>query len=289
MSLFITSLNSGSNGNCYYIGNAEEAVLVDVGISCREVERRMRRLGLTMDKVKAIFISHEHTDHISGVPVLAKKYRLPVYITGQTLQHSRMQLSGIPFRPQEPVTIGQLQVTAFVKYHDACDPHSFLISGNGVTIGVFTDIGQCCDQLVLHFRQCHAAFLEANYDTDMLEKGRYPVFLKNRIRGGHGHLSNQQALDLFTQHKPEGMQVLLLSHLSRDNNDPTLVQEIFSRHAGAVEVAVASRYVESKVYEVFPGQLVAAPFAPMPIPIVHEMPKKKKRSAIPSAVQSTLF
>ncbi len=136
MSLFITSLNSGSNGNCYYIGNAEEAILVDAGISCRETERRMKRLGLKMDTVKAIFISHEHTDHISGVPVLAKKYRLPVYITGQTLHHSRsLQLEGIVFKPQEPVTIGQLQVTAFVKSPRRLRPHSFLVTGNGVTIG----------------------------------------------------------------------------------------------------------------------------------------------------------
>lgn len=282
MSLFITSLNSGSNGNCYYVGNAEEAVLIDVGISCREVERRMRRLGLTMSTVKAIFISHEHTDHISGVPVLAKKYGLPVYITGPTLHHSRMQLQGISFSAQQPVAIGQLQVTAFVKHHDASDPHSFMVTGNGVSIGVFTDIGQCCDRLVHHFRQCHAAFLEANYDTDMLEKGRYPIFLKNRIRGGQGHLSNQQALDLFRQHRPDGMQVLLLSHLSRDNNDPALVQEIFSRHAGPVQVAVASRYEASKVYEVFPGQLTAAPLPVLPA-------AKKKRSAIPPAVQSSLF
>ena len=280
MSLFITSLNSGSNGNCYYVGSAEEAVLVDVGISCREVERRMRRLGLRMDLVKAIFISHEHTDHISGVPVLSKKYRLPVYITGQTLHNSRMQLQGTAFDAQQPVAVGQLQVTAFAKHHDACDPHSFMISGHGVTIGVFTDIGQCCDRLVHHFRQCHAAFLEANYDTDMLEKGRYPVFLKNRIRGGQGHLSNQQALDLFRQHRPDGMQVLLLSHLSRDNNDPALVQEIFSRHAGNVEVAVASRYVESKVYEILPGPLTSAPLLAV---------KKKTKSAIPSSVQSSLF
>jgi len=86
MSLFITSLNSGSNGNCYYVGNDEEAVLVDVGISCKEIEKRMRRLGLSIQKVKAIFVSHEHTDHISGIPVLARKYNLPVYITAGTLK-----------------------------------------------------------------------------------------------------------------------------------------------------------------------------------------------------------
>jgi phosphoribosyl 1,2-cyclic phosphodiesterase len=129
MSLFIASLNSGSNGNCYYIGNEEEAVLVDAGISCRETEQRMLRLGLTMQKVKAIFVSHEHIDHIRGIPVLAKKYALPVYITHGTLGYSGMQLENtVPFRAFEPVAIGRLQIHAFPKHHDASDPHSFIIT-----------------------------------------------------------------------------------------------------------------------------------------------------------------
>src|SRR3984885_11384511 len=109
MSLFITSLNSGSNGNCYYIGNEHEAVLVDVGISCRETEKRMARLGLTMQKVKAIFISHEHSDHIRGVEVLAKKYKLPVYITLQTLQNGGLHIDDnniAPFLAYQQVCIG---------------------------------------------------------------------------------------------------------------------------------------------------------------------------------------
>src|SRR5688572_15815726 len=105
MSLFIASLNSGSNGNCYYIGTASEAVLIDAGISCRETERRMQRLGLDMGLVKAVFVSHEHIDHIRGIPVLAKKYRLPVYITPPTHHHSGMALTGLPFKALEPVTI----------------------------------------------------------------------------------------------------------------------------------------------------------------------------------------
>lgn len=250
MSLFIASLNSGSNGNCYYIGNATEAVLVDAGISCRETERRMQRLGLDMTRVKAVFVSHEHIDHIRGIPVLAKKYRLPVYITAATLQHSGMALGGIPFRALEPVTIGGLQVVPFTKHHDAADPHSFIVSYNNIRIGVFTDIGAACEQLAHHFSLCHAAFLEANYDPDMLENGRYPIYLKNRIRGGKGHLSNLQALELFNTCRPDTLQLLLLSHLSRDNNSPELVQELFSRHACGVEVVVASRYGASKVFEV---------------------------------------
>src|SRR5450432_3881331 len=111
MSLFIASLNSGSNGNCYYIGNEHEAVLVDVGISCRETEKRMLRLGLSMNKVKAIFVSHEHSDHISGIPVLAKKYQLPVYITPATQQNGGLYLDDhlvVRFIAFQTVTIGEL-------------------------------------------------------------------------------------------------------------------------------------------------------------------------------------
>jgi phosphoribosyl 1,2-cyclic phosphodiesterase len=253
MSLFIASLNSGSNGNCYYIGNGQEAILVDAGISCRETERRMTRLGLSMQTVKAIFVSHEHTDHISGIPVLAKKYRLPVYITDATLYHGRLDIQKelvLSFKPYEPVQIGELAIQAFPKKHDAVEPHSFIVHGNNVNIGIFTDIGSPCDNLIIHFKHCHAAFLEANYDEDMLEKGSYPRHLKNRIRGGHGHLSNKQALEVFTKHKPAYMSHLFLSHLSRDNNSPQLVQQLFNEHAGNTQIIVASRFEETAVYHV---------------------------------------
>jgi len=253
MSLFIASLNSGSNGNCYYVGNDREAILVDAGISCRETERRMSRLGLSMQTVKAIFVSHEHTDHISGIPVLAKKYGLPVYITDSTLYHGGLSIQKeqvFGFKAYEPVHIGNLAIQAFPKKHDAAEPHSFIVSGNKVNIGVFTDIGSPCENVLLHFQKCHAAFLEANYDEDMLEKGSYPRHLKNRIRGGHGHLSNKQALEVFTRYRPSFMSHLLLSHLSQDNNSPQLVQQLFNAHAGQTQIIVASRHVESAVYQV---------------------------------------
>jgi phosphoribosyl 1,2-cyclic phosphodiesterase len=253
MSLFITSLNSGSNGNCYYIGNDSEAVLVDAGISCRETEKRMGRLGLTMTKVKAIFISHEHIDHIRGVTVLAKKYRLPVYITNNTLTHGGLVLDEqlvMSFNAYEPVQVGALSITAFPKHHDASEPHSFIVAGNTVTIGVFTDIGAPCEHVIRHFQQCHAAFLEANYDEEMLDKGRYPFYLKKRIRGGKGHLSNAQALEIFNNYRPAFMSHLLLSHLSRDNNSPALVQDLFDQHANGTEIIVASRFQETAVYRI---------------------------------------
>jgi phosphoribosyl 1,2-cyclic phosphodiesterase len=253
MSLFITSLNSGSNGNCYYVGNNEEAVLVDAGISCRETDKRMARLGLSMLKVKAIFISHEHSDHIRGVEVLSKKYQLPVYITEGTRVSGRLKISPEllrSFEAYEDIQVGGLTIVPFRKYHDAADPYSFTISGNGVNVGVYTDIGAPCDHLVRHFKDCHAAFLEANYDTEMLEGGNYPFYLKKRISGGQGHLSNHQALELFTTHRSEALSLLLLSHLSKNNNKPELVQELFIPHAGNTTIVVASRYEESPVYHV---------------------------------------
>lgn len=253
MSLFVSSLNSGSNGNCYYVGNEIEAVLVDAGISCREIERRMKRLGLHMDRLKAVFISHEHSDHIRGLHSLLKKYHLPVYITPETLRFGRLFLDRAAIRTFDafqPVSIGGLHITAFPKLHDAADPFSFMIRCNDVNVGVFTDIGLPCEQLISHFQQCHAAFLESNYDEDMLQKSAYPVYLKRRISGGKGHLSNTQALELFRKHRPTFMSHLFLSHLSQNNNCPRLVKNLFDQHADGVEVIVASRYEETPVFRI---------------------------------------
>lgn len=251
MQLQLASLNSGSNGNCYYIGNASEAVLIDAGLSCRETEKRMRLLQLDIKKVKAIFISHEHKDHISGVGVLSKKYQLPVYITKKTLRNC---WPGIEhhlvhsFSAEETISVENIIVTAFSKSHDANDPHSFIIQYGGTCIGVFTDIGHVCKNVIRYFRQCHAVFLESNYDANMLASGNYPVHLQKRISGGKGHLSNTQALQLFCENKWTGLRLLVLSHLSENNNSEKIVQELFTKHAGETEIYVASRYDASPVF-----------------------------------------
>ena len=253
MSLFIASLNSGSNGNCYYIGNETEAVLIDAGISCRETEKRMRQIGLSMKKVKAVFISHEHTDHIKGITTLSEKYQLPVFITNLTLRHSGLSISKKlvnHFLPHKPVQLGKLKITGFPKQHDAGDPHSFVVACNNIKVGVFTDIGFACEKVKSYFSNCHAAFLEANYDEVMLEKGRYPYYLKQRISSDVGHLSNAQALALFLQHRPAHMSHLLLSHLSKDNNSPEVAKSLFDTHAGNTNIIVASRYEPTEVYTI---------------------------------------
>lgn len=276
MSLFIASLNSGSNGNCYYVGTDQDAILVDAGISCRETEKRMKRLGLSMQNIRAIFISHEHTDHINGLATLARKYLLPVYITKETGKHCGLSADKyqlIPFTAFSPVNIGELRITAFPKYHDACDPHSFIVSSSTVNVGIFTDIGIVCSQLIHFFRQCHGVFLESNYDVQMLKKGGYPQHLKNRISGGSGHLSNMQALDLIIGHKPVFMSHIILSHLSKNNNDPELVYDLFSQKIKDATIVVASRYTETALYHIQPGQVQV----PITVPPLEKNTVKQKK------------
>jgi len=225
----------------------------------------MMRLGLSMQRVKAIFISHEHSDHIRGLAVLAKKYRLPVYVTDGTVHHCGDVPKELCFTLKSylPVKIGNLEIIAFPKHHDAVEPHSFMITNDDTRIGVFTDIGAPCEHLIRHFAQCHAVFLEANYDEGMLEQGRYPFYLKRRIRGGKGHLSNKQALEMFINHKPDYMSHVLLAHLSKDNNDPEKAQQLFAEHAGDIHISVASRYEESPVYCINPTPVAVTELNPL--------------------------
>lgn len=253
MSLFITSLNSGSNGNCYYVGNGEDAILIDAGLSCRETVKRMNDLKLSMDRVRALFISHEHRDHITGASQLSKQYRMPVYILPDTLKNAEMRIEPAlkhTFRANEKTVVGSMTVMPFIKHHDAADPVSFVVEHDGIKIGVFTDIGKVCKTVIHYFRQCHACFLESNYDLQMLEEGGYPLHLKKRISGGKGHLSNSEALELFLKYKPSYMSHLLLSHLSANNNHPAIVEELFTKHAGSVKIIVAPRTGPTAVFKV---------------------------------------
>lgn len=253
MSVSIASLNSGSNGNCYYIGDQTGGIFIDAGISCKETELRMLRLGLSIRSIKAIFVSHEHTDHIKGIAVISKKYQIPVYMNQTMIYNGCVDVQKELIRKydaNQPVRIGALEITSFQKHHDACDPHSFIVRSGTTTIGVMTDIGRACEQVIKYFNMCDAVFLEANYDDDMLNKGKYPYYLKNRIRSGRGHLSNREALDLFLNHRAPSLSHILLSHLSKDNNCPDLVKNLFTAHAGDTQVLIASRFNESQIFQI---------------------------------------
>ncbi|NCX94915.1 MAG: MBL fold metallo-hydrolase [Chitinophagia bacterium] len=253
MSLQIASINSGSNANCYYVGNEKDAVLIDAGLSCRETLKRLKRLELNVSQIKALFISHEHNDHIRGIEGIADKLMIPIYITPNTLQASKLKPPAhllCPFVDGEAVSIGSLTVLPFRKQHDAVDAHSFTVTGNGVSVGILTDIGAPCSNVATQLAQCHAAFLEANYDDEMLWNGPYSHFLKQRVSSDYGHLSNRQAAALVAQCASPAFRLLILSHLSVKNNTPEKALAAFAGLNPAIKVTVASRYGESEIYTI---------------------------------------
>jgi phosphoribosyl 1,2-cyclic phosphodiesterase len=231
----------------------------------------MLRLGISIRSIKAIFVSHEHTDHIKGIAVISRKYQTPVYLNQTMIYNGCVNVQKDLIRKydaNQPVRIGALEITSFPKLHDACDPHSFIVRAGTITIGVMTDIGRACEQVIKYFNMCDAVFLEANYDDEMLSKGKYPYYLKNRIRSGKGHLSNREALELFLNHRAPSLSHLLLSHLSKDNNCPDLVQNLFNEHAGKTQVIVASRYNESQIFRI--GKEPGEPAATSPLAAVED-------------------
>jgi phosphoribosyl 1,2-cyclic phosphodiesterase len=247
------AIASGSNGNCYYIANAADAVLIDVGINTKHVELRMANLGISPASVKAIFITHEHTDHIRGLAVFCKRYQIPVYITAGSYKGSRLHLPEHLVHiilPNATVRIGTLTVYGIPKYHDAKEPCSFVVSDGATNIGVLTDLGRPCDNVKHVIRHTDVLLLEANYDEDMLESGRYSFFLKNRIRSGWGHLSNRIALETFVEHRTSRLRHLVLSHLSGENNSVECVRLTFAPYCTDIKLSIATRYQETELFDV---------------------------------------
>lgn len=247
------ALASGSNGNSYYISKGSDAVLIDIGVSCKQIEKRMNNLDLCPSSVRAVFVTHEHSDHIRGLMVFAKRYQVPLYMTRGTYQGSKLDLPPHLLHIIENnsfIEIGQLQVQAFPKYHDAIEPCSFTVSDGQSNIGVLTDIGKACPNVIDAVRNTEVLILEANYDEDMLFNGRYPYFLKQRIAGDFGHLSNAHSLDLFINHRSHRLKHVILSHLSGQNNSEEKVYEAFAPYCGNVQLDIASRERETALFEV---------------------------------------
>ena len=247
----ICAIASGSNGNCYYIGNSEDAVLVDVGISRKQVMSRMFHNKLNPSKIRAIFITHEHSDHFRGVRVLSQKLGIPVYMTSKTWDNSwtpDRPANVNLFQPGDVIKTGSFEVHTFLKNHDAAEPCSFRIEYNKINVGVFTDIGEACDNVKHHLNLCHALFLESNYDEDMLWSGAYPYYLKTRVASAHGHLSNKQAKELLFEHHNPELQVVFLSHLSAENNRPEIAKSAFVEFTDKFVVKVTNRYDASEVF-----------------------------------------
>jgi len=247
----LCALASGSNGNCYYIGNEKDAVLVDAGISAKQILIRLNAAGLDASKIRGIFVSHEHSDHIRGVRVLSKRLGIPAWFSKGTFdtipEAEQPELTNI-FIPGKVIKSGSITIHPFLKNHDAAEPCSFRIEHDDWQIGVFTDIGEACTLLKKHLRKCHALFLETNYDEKMLWGGSYPYLLKQRVASSHGHLSNDQAFELIRDHAGPELVHIFLSHLSGENNRPELAVARFESLTDRFNVMLTSRHTFSELY-----------------------------------------
>ncbi|HIG41871.1 MAG TPA: MBL fold metallo-hydrolase [Gammaproteobacteria bacterium] len=225
------SLGSGSKGNGTLIDDGKTCILIDLGFTLKETERRLRRLGKTPEDVHAVLVTHEHADHIHGVAPFARKYNQPVYLTPGTFNHKKMGV--LPrlhkVNCHRPFRIGSLGIEPVPVPHDAREPCQYLISSNGLKIGMLTDLGHISPYVEQQYAMCHALLLECNHDVEMLSNGPYPYQLKQRVNGDHGHLNNEQAAGLLAKMELEKLQHLVISHLSEKNNKPKLAEQAVSR------------------------------------------------------------
>lgn len=227
------SIASGSSGNCIYVGSDRSHILVDVGISNKMMEQGLNEIGLKGSEIQGIVMTHEHSDHTRGLGVMASKYGVPMYATRETLEEIKGMpaLGKIPeglfqeILPDVPFQVGDLEIEPFSIDHDAANPVAYRIRNDKKCVAVATDMGNFNQYVIDHLQGLDALLLEANHDVNMLETGPYPYYLKRRILGDHGHLSNENAGRLLNYILHDNIRHILLGHLSKENNYEELARE----------------------------------------------------------------
>ena len=227
------SIASGSSGNCIYVGSENTHVLVDTGISGKKMEAGLNSLDLTGRDLDGILITHEHSDHIKGLGVISRKYGIPIYTTGGTVDAMvrTNALGKIPdeifheIKEDESFEIGDLTVKPFSIPHDAAQPVGYRLECEGHSVGIATDLGKYNDYIIENLQNLDALLLEANHDIRMLQVGRYPYYLKQRILGDRGHLSNELSGQLLCDILHDNLKHIMLGHLSKENNYARLAYE----------------------------------------------------------------
>lgn len=229
----LVSIASGSSGNCIYIGSDNTHILVDAGISNKRIEQGLHEIGLKGSELHGVVITHEHSDHVKGLGVLARRYAVPIYGTQETLEEiSSMKSLGEyprellkPILPDVEFAIGDLELQPFSIDHDAANPVAYRVRHEKKSVAVATDMGHFDQYVIDHLQGLDALLLESNHDVNMLQTGPYPYYLKRRILGDHGHLSNENAGRLLTYVLHDNMKHILLGHLSKENNYEALAYE----------------------------------------------------------------
>ncbi len=223
------SLGSGSRGNATLVESGSTLLLVDCGFSLRATEARLDRLGVSGQDIDAVLVTHEHTDHCSGVAKLSRKYEIPVYLTRGTWASGRCEDPWAVeyFHSDAPFEIGAIRVAPIAVPHDAREPCQFVFESGASRLGILTDLGSVTAAVVDHYRHCHALLLESNHCTQMLRDGSYPYALQQRVGGDWGHLNNHQAAELLAQISSQQLLHLVIAHISEKNNCLQRVQDAF--------------------------------------------------------------
>lgn len=261
--LTLTTLASGSSGNCILLSGGGTHLLIDAGISCRRITKSLQELGIPPEDLSGVLITHEHTDHVSGLATLTKRYHLPVYTspgTGRRLCYRIAALEDVlqPCSPGGAFTLGSLEVETFSTLHDAAEPMGFSVSDGTRKAVVVTDLGVVTGEVLAALSGAGLVVVEANHDEDWVRSGPYPYYLKERILGNFGHLSNQSGAALALRAVETGARTVVLAHLSSENNSPeharSSVSTVLTSHGIRLEeevtLAVAPRSEPGPTYAV---------------------------------------
>lgn len=230
------SLGSGSKGNATLVATDETLLLLDCGFGLRDSVARMARAGVAPEKLSGIIVTHEHSDHIHGVAMLARKFAVPVYTSLGTATHKSMrEIEITQLISGRKINIGDIELDPVDVPHDAAEPLQFCFSNGVHKIGVLTDIGLITPKVESHFGACDALFLECNHDMDMLACGPYPYDLKQRVGGWYGHLNNEQSAQFLLNIDTTRLRELAIAHISQKNNQPKLAVKALASALGCDE------------------------------------------------------
>jgi phosphoribosyl 1,2-cyclic phosphodiesterase len=253
----ISALGSGSSGNCFFIKNKNEAIIIDCGISAKQICERLDKIKQSAEKIKGIFITHEHTDHVKGADVFARKFNIPIFATKATMLNSN--LCSNPklineIKNDEEISLAGMKIQAFPKFHSAIDPVSYKIIKDK-TISVITDLGYASKRVHEAVLDSDFLCIESNHDIQMLENGPYPWHLKKWIKGEQGHLSNLQASVCVLEHANKRLKNIVLSHISKTNNTYDLAEKHFNnmikeRSDLKPEISVSRREEPTKLFKI---------------------------------------
>jgi phosphoribosyl 1,2-cyclic phosphodiesterase len=257
------TLYSGSSGNSIYLENDDTKILIDAGVSGRKIEKGLADIGVSVCDIDAILVSHEHSDHVSSLGILSKKHDIPVFASQGTWNNMKQQSEKlsiknmISFNPDKWFSVGSFDIFPFKIPHDAVEPCGFSVCSHGKKVTIATDMGHINPELIKNMESSDLLLIEANHDIEMLRCGTYPWFLKRRILGENGHLSNEVAATTIRHLVKGGMRKFFLGHLSRENNFPELayqtvinaLTEIGVTLKDGISVGVAPRNGPSSIME----------------------------------------